>query len=88
MSSNEEYVDALYSALRSRDVKLTWCELEDSLREAAEEYNAQRLPLDPQPWVSTTFDLERYISKDDYEGAHTVVFLPRPEYSQDREDYN
>jgi hypothetical protein len=38
------------------------------------------LTTDRYPWVCTAPDFERYASPDDYEGRHSVIFDPRPEY--------
>lgn len=41
---------------------------------------------DPEPWVCTAPDFERYANEWDYEGRHAVVHEPRPEY--DRPQHN
>lgn len=35
------------------------------------------LTNDPEPWVSTAPDFERYANEGDYEGRHSVIFEPR-----------
>lgn len=37
---------------------------------------------DPEPWVCTAPDFERYEDEGDYEGRHAVMFDPRPEYNR------
>lgn len=37
---------------------------------------------DPEPWVCTAPDFERYADKDDYEGIHGVIFDPDPQFDR------
>lgn len=69
----EEYTDALYSALRARDVHLTWSELDDALREAAVEVQAYEYGV-------------KYSLSEEAHGEGKFGYYWAPSYSHAAED--